>query len=561
MEYGSILAKQFDVPQRQQQGQQVGRRGAGQGAQRQEPEFKYDDILAKAPEGLERSNPDIAEQTAKYYQNWADLRSFVKTMWTKYKIDVQAPDPENPDTVWANQAYNQKLALLLDGVDNAKNSQKTFEADQQAAREGKIRTKDFNTYSAQTQAGDRFTANYIESPEVANLNKGALNIRPSEAKAENQKRETIAQDFDKLAQEATTKGDTATADFYTQQARNARAITVFAAENSTPSSFGGGFNQADALATDVVKLVTGTHPDFKKTEIIDPTTKARVFRSGNNKLLNSGTVRVSGKPAIEIIFSGGTMYAVNEDYLKDKVLKPTNSLAFNKKDAYEVIQGVSQAAGLGKEVEESLPKWKQLGFLQETNVGSGVVESRPEALLSTDERKNVAQFEAEQNQEADKIKGSAEKIEADALNSFEAMLGGENWWQKMKRNTKNMLSFSYDLDEGPEKPISFSTGAKPGYQLIITPQTVDNARQLVVTETNDAGEPVSEPAIFKNPAQVKDFVKAKLGFNDLYIKAIESAQPTQTGFVDFLLPDGRTVEISEAAIPEFLRDYPSAKRK
>jgi len=137
MEYGSILAKQFDVPQRAQQGQLGGRGRAAAPAQAKD-DFKLNEFLEKAPEGLERSSPDIAKQTAQYYQNWNELRSFAKTMWAKYKIDVQTPDPSNPDSIWANQAYNQKLGLLLDGVDNARNSQKEWERRQTALTESKL---------------------------------------------------------------------------------------------------------------------------------------------------------------------------------------------------------------------------------------------------------------------------------------------------------------------------------------------------------------------------------------------------------------------------------------
>jgi len=543
MEYGSILAKQFDVPQRAQQGQ-LGGRGRGTAPAPAKDDFKLNEFLEKAPEGLERSSPDIAKQTAQYYQDWNELRSFAKTMWAKYKIDVQTPDPSNPDSIWANQAYNQKLGLLLDGVDNAKNSQKAWERRQTAVTEGKLLERQGYTPQGYS-ANNSVTEGYIPTAADPRIGVAKEEISGQFDTGVNQRNQMLGGMRSGLE---STYGNDPERLAYQQ----ALAQPLLASQNVKSDGnygYGSGLGQVNSMATDVVKLLTGTHPNFEKTDIIDPTTKARVLVSRNNKMLNSGQYRVGGKPAVEMVYSGGNLYAVNEDWLKTKKLNSTNSLAFNPDSGYEIIQSVSNAAGLGKEVEQTLPYWKKLGFLEET--GPGIYKSNPKALLSVDDKTAANQFNQEDQAEQIKIGGAVERVKKDVLTDFNAMLKGESVFDWVKRAMtpspmfRGVKGIKGNTTEPPPTERIYSSGAIPGLKIVVTPTKQNGKRILEVSEQDDAGAAVKEPVYLADPQQAVDYVESRLGFNDLYIKTLGQNVSTPNDFV----PDGFDAE-TWAILPE-----------
>jgi len=174
MEYGSILAKQFDTPQPQQSGSG---RGVGRPAGvAKEPDFKYDDSLNKAFEGLDRSTPDTAQAAQQYYQDWAALRSFAKSMWVKYGVDVTSPDPSDENAIWANQAYQQKLAILMNNVDRAKNDFTVYKNKQEAAFAGNfLPSQEFNGSASLSPVTQQGQVLYDETPASKELPSGAMN--------------------------------------------------------------------------------------------------------------------------------------------------------------------------------------------------------------------------------------------------------------------------------------------------------------------------------------------------------------------------------------------------
>lgn len=199
MEYGSILAKQFDVPEQRQQQVAAGRAGRPAGSGAGPADFKFDDYGLKPFDGLDRSNPDIAQAAQQYYQDWASLRSFAKNMWVKYGVDVMSPDPGDENAIWASQAFNQKLALLMNNVDRAKTSYETWKADQAAQREGKMIAGAQPTgYAQETPFDARGMATAID-PTInlaAQELSGSFSTTPQDVSARNQRIQALQSELE-----------------------------------------------------------------------------------------------------------------------------------------------------------------------------------------------------------------------------------------------------------------------------------------------------------------------------------------------------------------------------
>lgn len=265
MQYGSILAKQFDVPQQRQQAAATGRAGrpAGGGGP---ADFKFDDYGLKPFDGLDRSNPDVAQAAQQYYQDWAALRSFAKTMWVKYGVDVMSPDPGDENAIWANQAFNQKLALLMNNVDRAKNDFEVWKADQAAQREGKMLGRDYMGSASTMGLTERGTPIFPESPATANLMKGAQNITPGQAAAANTDITNQIAQYEGLAKQAEAQGDKATAEYYRQQAAIAQPLKVVAAENTPRSDYSAQYSNTGSAIKEWALLAEGSNRYFTLPE-------------------------------------------------------------------------------------------------------------------------------------------------------------------------------------------------------------------------------------------------------------------------------------------------------
>lgn len=261
MQYGSLLAKQFDVPQQRQQSAATGKAGrpAGGGGP---ADFKFDDYGLKPFDGLDRSNPDVAQAAQQYYQDWAALRSFAKTMWVKYGVDVMSPDPGDENAIWANQAFNQKLALLMNNVDRAKNDFDVWKADQAAQREGKMIGKDYMGSASTMGLMDRGTPIFPESPATANLMKGAQNITPGQAAAANVDITNQVAQYENLAQQAQAQGNRQLAEYYRQQAAIAQPLKVVAAENTPRSEYGSGLDTPTGIIMKELALYSVGSPEI-----------------------------------------------------------------------------------------------------------------------------------------------------------------------------------------------------------------------------------------------------------------------------------------------------------
>src|SRR5690606_33515947 len=90
------LAQTFTLPEYQQP-QPMGP-GGGRTAVPSAPDFGK--IIGEPAAGLQYTGR-VSELAKKYYQDYANLNNFAKTMWLNYKIDVTAPDAARPEAVQA----------------------------------------------------------------------------------------------------------------------------------------------------------------------------------------------------------------------------------------------------------------------------------------------------------------------------------------------------------------------------------------------------------------------------------------------------------------------------
>lgn len=109
MALADSLGQIFSLPEYQAPG--VGRGGVGRGAAPATMDDKYFGI-PEAPSGLQYTD-HVAAQSQKLYQDWSDLRNFATSMWSMYGIDVRKPDPTRPESIAANQAFQQALANVM----------------------------------------------------------------------------------------------------------------------------------------------------------------------------------------------------------------------------------------------------------------------------------------------------------------------------------------------------------------------------------------------------------------------------------------------------------------
>lgn len=99
--------------------------GAGRGGNRGSGSDTMNDDyfgVGKIPEGLQYTD-QVDQQSRLVFQRWNDLRNFAQSMWSMYQIDVTRPDGR-PESVAANQAFNQERANIQYEIDKLKESGK-----------------------------------------------------------------------------------------------------------------------------------------------------------------------------------------------------------------------------------------------------------------------------------------------------------------------------------------------------------------------------------------------------------------------------------------------------
>lgn len=535
MEYGSILAKQFDTPQPQVQG------GSGRGVGRpagaaKEPEFKYDDYLEKSFSELDRATPDIAQAAQQYYQDWAALRSFAKSMWVKYGVDVTAPDSGDENAIWAAQAYQQKLGLLMDNVDRAKNSFKVREADQAAQREGKLIGRDYSGYASETRLTDRGTPTAID-PLVtlgAQENSGVF----SSSAADVANRNILNQNtVDQM--QATYAGDP-----LQQQRQVAAAQTLHAGYNppSQNSYFGSGGGQALALMGRVAATIAGAE-NYTPTGIIDSKTGFELRKSTNNPIVQFYPTKIHGKPAVAAFRSGKKFILVNEDGANGQYDTSSNAIEFDSdKDAYGLIYGTLKAQGMDREFEQYRGELQKQGVLKQEGDATYVDVNNPKLLGAT----AAQEAQAVNNQPNYQEQIQTAKDQVSALTKD--MLRDDTLWDKIKRIPFPLSPFKSTT--APIEEAVFDVPIAAGYKIKITPVKQGGKKLLKATIIDDAGEPYKskdgKPVEKQTdePKEIQDFLDSFYATNSF----IKNAKPKAQG-----VPDGFTPE-EWAVIPQADKD-------
>lgn len=495
MQYGSILAKQFDVPQQRQQAAATGRAGrpAGGGGP---ADFKFDDYGLKPFDGLDRSNPDVAQAAQQYYQDWAALRSFAKTMWVKYGVDVMSPDPGDENAIWANQAFNQKLALLMNNVDRAKNDFEVWKADQAAQREGKMIGRDYMGSASTMGLDERGMATAID-PTInlaAQELSGSFSTTPQDVNARNQRIQALQSELENRYQGKALE--------YQKEAAN-KLLAGFNPPNQNPY-FNSGGGQALALMGRVAATIAGAE-NYTPTGIIDPKTGFELRKSTNNPIVQYYPTKIHGKPAVAAFRSGKKFILVNEDGANGQYDTNTNAIEFDSdKDAYGLIYGTLKAQGMDREFEQYRGKLQEQGVLKQEGDATYVDVNNPKLLGPTAAQE--AQAVNNQPNYQEQIKATKDQVSA----LMKDMLRDDTLWDKIKRIPLPLSPFKSTT--APTEEAVFDVPIAAGYKIKITPVKQGGKKLLKATIIDDAGEsyktkdgkPVEKQT--DEPTEIQDFL-------------------------------------------------------
>lgn len=122
MALADSLSQVFKLPD-QKEDRYSKKSTGGRGSSGRTPEMGDDYFgVGKIPEGLQYTD-QVDQQSRLVFQRWNDLRNFAQSMWSMYQIDVTRPDGR-PESVAANQAFNQERANIQYEIDKLKESGK-----------------------------------------------------------------------------------------------------------------------------------------------------------------------------------------------------------------------------------------------------------------------------------------------------------------------------------------------------------------------------------------------------------------------------------------------------
>jgi hypothetical protein len=132
MAFGEGVAQSFQVPFYQEPAPRAARPVAAP----KEEQFDLASVGLDKPVFDLQSTANVGERMAQYYKDFNDAQQFAKSMWKNYKIDVTAPDPSNPVSVRASEAFGKMLANLQFTQNMAKRAEVQLQNAQQAYLSG-----------------------------------------------------------------------------------------------------------------------------------------------------------------------------------------------------------------------------------------------------------------------------------------------------------------------------------------------------------------------------------------------------------------------------------------
>lgn len=121
MALANSLSQIFSLPDSQRVGGGSNSGGRRSGGTQSEYDDKYFGF-GQSPEGLQYTD-QVDQLSQQVFQRWNDLKNFAYSMQSMYGIDVTRPDGR-PETVAANQAFNQERANIQYEIDKLKESGK-----------------------------------------------------------------------------------------------------------------------------------------------------------------------------------------------------------------------------------------------------------------------------------------------------------------------------------------------------------------------------------------------------------------------------------------------------
>jgi hypothetical protein len=166
MAFGEGVAQSFQVPFYQEPVQRPVRPVAAP----KEEQFDLASVGLDKPVFDLQSTANVGERMAQYYKDFNDAQQFAKTMWKHYKIDVTAPDPSNPVSVRASEAFGKMLANLQFTQNMAKRAEVQLQNAQQAYLSGNAdlnpnafsQGRFFSEFTPQEQSDSNLVPEYMQ---------------------------------------------------------------------------------------------------------------------------------------------------------------------------------------------------------------------------------------------------------------------------------------------------------------------------------------------------------------------------------------------------------------
>jgi hypothetical protein len=469
MEYGELLAQTYNLPQRQQRA--VGMQPRAQRQPAAQQDLKLPDFLDKQPEGLQYITPKLAERSQQVFKEWADLRGYAKNMWLKYKIDITAPDPSNQDAVWAHQAFQQRINLLLSEIDTLKTGREDYKTAMAAAARGEILpTEQFGTAAtSEIPLTQQFAPTAVDPGAAKFIEKqmGIGNITQAQSNLRNAQRDLEIKRFEDLA-----KTDPNNAAYYNNQAAILRRQMSLPAENTPRGDYDYGAGSAVfGLMTKVAEAARGVDGSYQDTGRVDTKSKQRIFESTNNPILRAvqnTSEMVDKKPVVATRVIGDKLYLINEDALTTGTTTPQNSRAYDpKENGYDILYSAMVGQGLEAQFEKLIPRLVEQGVLR--NEGTSQM---PVYVLETDKLFPEKGKAARKNMESQLTATYATGVrEAQNLlgQQLDEMKVEEGLLAQPKRFFANALGI--ETPPAPVRERRFTSPTRPGIVAVVKPVT------------------------------------------------------------------------------------------
>jgi hypothetical protein len=412
MALADSLSQVFSLPNPTQRvvtgGGGVGRgRGTG-GAEMDDKYFGF----GQAPEGLQYTD-QVDQMSREIFQRWNDLRNFAQSMHSMYGIDVTRPDGR-PESVAANQAFNQERANIQYEIDKLKES-------------GKMASQLNPMFAAGTVAP---TAQYGQAPLATQLPQEAYAFtgltEPSEKVIG-----TLSKPFERREDynQAVAQGK-AYVQSLRAQGRNREADDVEKAlmpsvDVHYESGSGGSADRTKASVAEYLKRLSGViagASNYKTSEVYnDPSTGQPLASTKEFNDAFEGVDRKSGREAKGII----------EEILKN----PTTGQLYLKLSTQQDLMPVS-GSELMYGISKANPKYpgvdKLTSFLGEFGGTDNVGELQPEYFLD----KSAVKKAQDNAQRITKESVDIAAADAELKNIIGQSYQGSAWTRWMKSNSE-----------------------------------------------------------------------------------------------------------------------------